>query len=54
VYLRNAFRARRGKPQPYGSREADRGIYLPARYWYVTGDDPALEESVAKHLAKKL
>ena len=53
AYLRHAFRSRRGRP-PVGSREADRGIFLPQRYWYATGEDHALEEAVAERLARKL
>jgi hypothetical protein len=53
VYLRNAFRSRRGRAA-IGSPEADRGIILPSRYWYVTGTDEAVEAAVAKRLARKL
>ena len=37
-----------------GTREADRGIFLPARYWYATGNDGVVQKSIARHLQKKL
>jgi hypothetical protein len=53
VYLRNAFRSTRGL-HPVGTRESDRGIFLPQRYWYATGRDEVLEADVAKHVRHKL
>lgn len=51
VYLRNAFRSQ-GGPQRAGTPEADRGVYLPTRYWYATGRDQVLEKDVAKQVQK--
>ena len=53
VYLRNAFRGRRGK-EPIGTAESDRGIRLPRRYWYATGRDTVLERDIAKTLEKRV
>ncbi len=51
VYLRNAFRTQ-GGTRPAGTPEADRGVYLPTRYWYATGRDQVLEKDVAKQVRK--
>ena len=53
VFLRNAFRSTRGG-RIYGTRETDRGVYLPRQYWYATGRDEALEKNVASELRKQL
>ncbi|HYO10123.1 MAG TPA: hypothetical protein VER17_14230 [Tepidisphaeraceae bacterium] len=53
VYLRNAFRSTRGTP-PVGSRESDRGIVLPQRYWYATGRDLTLERDAADRVRRTL
>jgi hypothetical protein len=37
-----------------GTRETDRGVYLPSGYWYATGRDWALERQLAKSVTKKL
>ena len=37
-----------------GSRERDRGIELPQRYWYRIGNDPVLEKSLAEALRRRL
>jgi hypothetical protein len=37
-----------------GTRETDRGIELPQRYWYKIGNDPALEKDLARTLRHKL
>jgi hypothetical protein len=53
VYLRNAFRTQRNS-RAWGSRETDRGVYLPRQYWYATGRDEALEKNVASEVRKQL
>jgi hypothetical protein len=53
VYLRNAFRTQRNS-RAWGSRETDRGVYLPRQYWYATGRDEALEKNVASEARKQL
>ena len=53
VYLRNAFRTQRNA-RTYGSRESDRGVYLPRQYWYATGRDEVLEKNVASEVRKQL
>jgi hypothetical protein len=53
VYLRNAFRTQRHN-RNYGTRETDRGVALPRKYWYATGRDEAIEREVAKAVAKRL
>jgi hypothetical protein len=53
VYLRNAFRTQRNS-RVRGSRETDRGVYLPRQYWYATGRDAALEKNVASEVRKQL
>jgi hypothetical protein len=53
IYLRNAFRTQRGS-RTWGSRETDRGIYLPRQYWYATGRDDALEKNVGSEVRKQL
>ncbi len=37
-----------------GTRETDRGVYIPGGYWYATGRDYALERKIAKSVSKKL
>jgi hypothetical protein len=53
VYLRNAFRTQRNS-RAWGSRETDRGVYIPRQYWYATGRDEALERNVAAEVRKQL
>jgi len=53
VYLRNAFRTQRNS-RAWGSRETDRGVYVPRQYWYATGRDEALEKNVASEVRKQL
>ena len=53
VYLRNAFRTQRNS-RAWGSRETDRGVYLPRQYWYATGRDEAMEKNVASEMRKQL
>jgi hypothetical protein len=53
VYLRNAFRPRTDQGMR-GSPEADRGIILPRHYWYVTGEDEAVQKAVARRVKRKL
>jgi hypothetical protein len=55
VLYRSAFRATRVTEfTPVGTRERDRGVYLPSRYWYATGRDPALEQALANDVQKRL
>lgn len=54
VYLRNAFRSQRPRDRASGTRESDRGIFLPRQYWYATGRDEALERNVAGVLEKRV
>jgi hypothetical protein len=37
-----------------GTKETDRGVYIPSAYWYATGRDHALERDLAKDVTKKL
>jgi hypothetical protein len=48
---RAAFRR---NPDARGSREADRGINLPQRYWYELGRDVALEKDLAEAIRARL
>ena len=52
AYLRYAFGGIR--PHPEGTKESDRGVYLPQAYWYATGRDTDLENQLAESLLKKL
>ncbi len=55
VYLKNAFRTQTSKRhRMVGSREIDRGLLLPTRYWYATGRDTVLEIDIAKKVGEKL
>jgi hypothetical protein len=48
------YRAAFRRTTATGSRERDRGIELPQRYWYRTGNDPVLENSLAEALRRRL
>jgi hypothetical protein len=48
------YRAAFRRTTATGSRERDRGIELPQRYWYRTGNDPELEKSLAEALRRRL
>lgn len=37
-----------------GTPESDRGVYLPYRYWYDVGTDPALERRLADMVRRRL
>lgn len=52
AYLRSIYGAQRYPPQ--GTHESDRGLYLPRAYWYATGRDYALEDTLARAVLKKL
>ena len=52
AYLRSIYGAQRIPAQ--GTRESDRGLYLPRAYWYATGRDTALEDTIARAVLKKL
>jgi hypothetical protein len=55
VMYRGAFRrARRPADRPQGTRESDVGVHLPARYWYATGRDEALEAALARSIQNRL
>ncbi|MCS7034887.1 MAG: hypothetical protein NZ561_12980 [Phycisphaerae bacterium] len=55
VLYRSAFRAARLQENaPYGTRETDRGVFLPTRYWYAIGRDRPTEEYIARELRKRL
>jgi hypothetical protein len=55
VLYRSAFKLGRTTEQtPYGTRESDRGIYLPSRYWYAVGRDGALEQALAGDIQRRL
>ncbi|MBC8107125.1 MAG: hypothetical protein H7Z14_11085 [Anaerolineae bacterium] len=43
----------RTRERPQGTRESDEGVMLPARYWYPTGRDQALEAALIDALKKK-
>jgi hypothetical protein len=47
---RSAFR----RSTAVGTRERDRGIELPQRYWYRIGNDPVLEAHLAREVRHKL
>lgn len=47
---RSAFR----KTTATGSRETDRGVALPTRYWYRIGNDPALEKDLAEAVQSRV
>jgi hypothetical protein len=47
---RTAFR----KTTATGTRETDRGVALPTRYWYRIGNDPVLEKNLAEAVRRKL
>ncbi len=47
---RGAFR----RTTATGTRESDRGIELPARYWYRVGTDPVLEKDIAEAVRRRL
>lgn len=55
VLYRSAFRLGRiTETTPRGTRESDRGVYLPARYWYAIGRDSALEQALANDVQRRL
>jgi hypothetical protein len=47
-------RVRDRDDRPRGTRESDVGVLLPARYWYPTARDPALEAALADSIRNKL
>jgi hypothetical protein len=55
VLYRSAFRAGRvSEITPYGTRETDRGIFLPSRYWYPLDRDEELERQIAADIQRKI
>ncbi len=47
---RSAFR----RTTATGTRESDRGVVLPPRYWYNVGNDAALEKALAEAVRRRL
>lgn len=56
VLYKTAFRPPRlaGDMAAFGTRETDKGIYLPKKYWYAIGRDSALESAIADNMRKRL
>jgi hypothetical protein len=54
VLVRSIFVQPRGRTRPSGSREADEGIILQARYWTPVRRDPEFERVIAKDVQRKL
>jgi hypothetical protein len=54
VYLRYAFGGGGNRYRPQGTKESDRGVYLPQAYWYATGRDYDLENQIAESILRKL
>ena len=52
VYLGTIYGGRRYPAR--GTRETDRGVYLPQAYWYATGRDYDLENQIAKDVLKRV
>ncbi len=52
VYLGSSMIAAKHPMQ--GTRETDRGVYLPSAYWYATGRDYAFERDLATQVRHKL
>ena len=50
MLYRSAFK----KVTSTGTRETDRGVYLPSRYWYDVGNDPALDRNLAEAIQRRL
>jgi hypothetical protein len=50
MHYRSAFR----RTMATGTRETDRGVQLPARYWYRIGNDPSLERDLADAVRKRV
>lgn len=54
VLYRSVFRLGRTTDlTPYGTKETDRGIFLPNRYWYAVGRDHALEQALADEIQRR-
>ena len=47
---RNAFR----RTTATGTRETDRGVQLPTRYWYNVGNDEVLEKDLAQAVRRRV
>jgi hypothetical protein len=52
VFYRSLFRRQANRAS--GTRESDRGVYLPGRYWYELGNDEALERELGEAIKTKL
>ena len=52
VYLGTIYGGRRYPTR--GTRETDRGVYLPQAYWYATGRDYDLENQIAQDVLKRI
>jgi hypothetical protein len=48
------YRAAFRRTTATGTRETDKGVELPQRYWYRVGSDPVLERHLAEAVRKKL
>ncbi|MGB7160197.1 MAG: hypothetical protein WBD40_19170 [Tepidisphaeraceae bacterium] len=48
------YRAAFKKTTATGTRESDRGIELPARYWYKVGNDPVLEKDLSESIRRRV
>lgn len=51
---RAVYRAGDPKVQPSGSKELDRGIAIPRKYWYAVGRDTSLEKRLAKDIQREV
>lgn len=54
MYQQYFRRPPRPQDRPRGTRESDVGLYLPNRYWYPIGRDPAMEKALAEAIHKKV
>ena len=54
VYLRYAFGGGGNRYRSQGTKETDRGVYLPQAYWYAMGRDYDLENKIADSILKKV
>ncbi len=48
------YRAAFRRTTATGTRETDRGVELPQRYWYRVGNDPVLEKDLAAALRRRV
>ena len=50
MLYRNVFK----RTTATGTRESDRGVQLPARYWYRIGNDTALEADLSRQVRRRV